>query len=126
MKLRLIVLAGFLALVIPVFAHHSFAMFDTAKSITIDGTVTKFEWTNPHSWLWVEVKDDQGGSKVWGIETGSPWLCGFRVCAFVALHIIALAVAAVVLGEVIALVAQLQEGASVKEKTGEGKGKRGE
>lgn len=53
-------------------AHHSFSMFDLTKSVTIEGTVKTFEWTNPHSWLWVEVADKDGKSQVWGIETGSP------------------------------------------------------
>ena len=69
---RTAVLLAALSAAAPALSHHSFAMFDTKSSVTINGTVTKFEWTNPHSWLWVEVRDEQGGSKVWGIETGSP------------------------------------------------------
>lgn len=53
-------------------AHHSFAMFDRSRDITINGTVKTFEWTNPHSWLWLDVKGDDGNVKTWGIETGSP------------------------------------------------------
>ncbi len=52
-------------------AHHSFAMFDTAKPITISGVVTAFEWTNPH--VYIEVDVSEGASlKHWAIELGSP------------------------------------------------------
>jgi hypothetical protein len=53
------------------FAHHSFAMFDTANTITISGVVTAFEWTNPHVYIEVDVPDGQA-SKHWAIELGSP------------------------------------------------------
>ena len=54
-------------------AHHSLSSeFDISKTITITGTVTKMEWTNPHSWLHVEVKDEQGQVVLWNIEFGSP------------------------------------------------------
>jgi hypothetical protein len=58
----------------PVFAHHSFTMFDMTKRITLVGTVTSFEWTNPHSYIEIDVPDDpaQGGMKHWSIEMGSP------------------------------------------------------
>jgi hypothetical protein len=52
-------------------AHHSMAMFDRDKTITLEGTVKEFQWTNPHSWLDVEVPDDKGGSVVWGLEMQS-------------------------------------------------------
>jgi hypothetical protein len=60
----------------PVLAHHSFAMFDMSKSIVLEGTVTEFQWTNPHSWLQVKVPDGQGGSTDWSIELGT--LSGLR------------------------------------------------
>jgi Family of unknown function (DUF6152) len=53
------------------FAHHSFAMFDTANTITISGVVTAFEWTNPHVYIEVDVPDGQA-TKHWAIELGSP------------------------------------------------------
>ena len=57
----------------PAFAHHSFAMFDNAKTTTITGTVKEFQWTNPHSWVQVMVKDPATGKDVeWSIEAGSP------------------------------------------------------
>jgi hypothetical protein len=52
------------------FAHHSFAMFDIANPITLTGVVTAFEWTNPHSYIELEVPDG-GGVKHWTIELGS-------------------------------------------------------
>lgn len=60
------------ALTLSAQAHHSFAMFDLTKSITLNGTVKAFEWTNPHSWLWLTVTTSDGKNEVWGIETGSP------------------------------------------------------
>jgi len=54
-------------------AHHSLSSeFDISKTTTITGTVTKMEWTNPHAWLHVEVKDEQGQMVLWNIEFGSP------------------------------------------------------
>jgi len=59
-------------------AHHSFAMFDTARRVTLTGTVTAFEWTNPHVYIEMDVpaeKDDaaKGGAvKHWSVELGSP------------------------------------------------------
>ena len=53
--------------------HHSFAMFDTAKSTTLTGTVTVFEWTNPHAYIEIDVPDAAGGTKThWSVELGSP------------------------------------------------------
>ena len=57
----------------PVFAHHSFAMFDNQKDLTLVGTVKDWQWTNPHSWLQLMVKDPTTGKDVeWSIEAGSP------------------------------------------------------
>ncbi len=53
-------------------AHHSFAMFDRTTTISLEGTVIEFELTNPHSWLYVETEDDEGGLAEWTIEMGSP------------------------------------------------------
>jgi Family of unknown function (DUF6152) len=52
-------------------AHHSFAMFDTAKSVTITGTVSTFEWTNPHAYIEIDTADVTG-AKHWSVEMGSP------------------------------------------------------
>jgi len=54
-------------------AHHSFAaQYDRAKPHTIAGTVTKVEWTNPHIYLYVAVKDDAGKETVWAVEGMAP------------------------------------------------------
>jgi Family of unknown function (DUF6152) len=61
------------ALAAPAFAHHSFAMFDAQKTVTLQGTVKEFEWTNPHSWLRVMVNDEKTGRPVlWALELSSP------------------------------------------------------
>src|SRR6185436_11441054 len=51
----------------PAFAHHSFAMFDADKKVTLEGTVKEFQWTNPHAWILMTVGSDQ-----WAIEMGGP------------------------------------------------------
>jgi len=53
-------------------AHHSFSMFDTTKSVSLSGTVTMFEWTNPHAYIEMDVTEARGGVKHWTIEMGSP------------------------------------------------------
>lgn len=58
--------------VVPLAAHHSFAMFDTAKRVTLVGTVTAFEWTNPHVYIELDVPDEKGAVKHWSVELGSP------------------------------------------------------
>jgi len=60
------------AITAPAFAHHSFAMFDAEKTITTKGVVTEYEWTNPHSWLRVNVADASGKQLQWAFEMSSP------------------------------------------------------
>jgi hypothetical protein len=74
MKLKALVLAtiGMAALAAPALAHHSFAMFDSTKNVTLDGTVKEFEWTNPHSWIRITVSDNAGTAREWAIEMNSP------------------------------------------------------
>ncbi|MEO7691228.1 MAG: DUF6152 family protein [Sphingomonas sp.] len=57
---------------IPAVAHHSFAMFDQARTVKLSGTVTQFQWTNPHSFIELEVPAKGGGSEHWSIELNSP------------------------------------------------------
>jgi hypothetical protein len=56
----------------PVAAHHSYVMFDQTRSATVQGTVHALEWTNPHAWVWVAVKDDAGATVIYGFETNAP------------------------------------------------------
>src|SRR3954447_25072603 len=66
-------LAGLVA-VVPVTAHHSFAAeYDAKKPITLTGTVTKIEWTNPHCYFYVDVKNGETGKiDNWALELGNP------------------------------------------------------
>jgi hypothetical protein len=56
----------------PAFAHHSFAMFDRQKEVTLKGTVKEFQWTNPHSFIEIEVADEKGAITPYSIEMNSP------------------------------------------------------
>jgi hypothetical protein len=53
-------------------AHHSFAMFDQSKTVTLQGTVKDFRWTNPHVFIQLLVKNDSGADEEWSIEMTSP------------------------------------------------------
>jgi hypothetical protein len=57
-------------------AHHSYAMFDLRRAVTVEGTVAKLEWKNPHTFMWVYVKKPGkgGGHDLWGFENGPPGL----------------------------------------------------
>src|SRR3954465_11808886 len=67
-----LVAAAMLVLAGPVGAHHSFAMFDSVNKTTITGTVTRFEWTNPHVFIELDVPGSNGELKHWSVELGSP------------------------------------------------------
>ena len=54
------------------YAHHSFAAFDMAQTMTLAGVVKEFQWRNPHSWIQLMVKDASGNDVEWSIETSSP------------------------------------------------------
>lgn len=53
-------------------AHHSFGMFDMTQCRIISGTIRKFEMVYPHSWLWIDVQQDDGTTAPWGFEAPSP------------------------------------------------------
>ena len=62
-----------LAATLPIVAHHSVAAeFDSTKPVTIKGSVTKLEWMNPHAWLYLDVKNEQGQMEKWQFEFGAP------------------------------------------------------
>jgi len=64
---------GFLMAGGSVQAHHAFtAEFDANQPIVLKGVVSKAEWVNPHSWVYIDVKDDSGKTTTWAIECGAP------------------------------------------------------
>ena len=72
-RLALVMLTGGLAAGAPLAAHRSFAAeFDAQQAVRIRGTLTKIEWTNPHSYFYLDVKDDNGNVASWTCEGGAP------------------------------------------------------
>ena len=67
-----VVVVGLLAVSVPLFAHHGNAAYDTAKTVTVKGTVTDYIWTNPHVFVKVDVKDDGGNTVHWIVEGQNP------------------------------------------------------
>jgi hypothetical protein len=63
---------GACMLAAPAFAHHSFAMFDNSKQVTLVGTIKEFQWTNPHAWIQINVPQPDGKIVEWSIECASP------------------------------------------------------
>ena len=62
-----------LAMGAPATAHHSFAAeYDNAQPVKVTGVLTKVEWTNPHIWFYLDVKDDRGTVTTWGFSGGPP------------------------------------------------------
>jgi len=60
------------------YAHHSFSMFDMTTTVTLEGTVKEFQWTNPHTFAWFDVVNKAGTVDTWGIEGMSPNYLGRR------------------------------------------------
>ena len=70
MQMRVLILL--FAAALPSAAHHSFAAeFDDKQPVTLDGTVVKFDFMNPHSWIYMDVKKPDGALERWAVETGS-------------------------------------------------------
>jgi hypothetical protein len=61
---------------LPAMAHHSFSMFDDKKEVVLKGAVKEFQWSNPHTWIQLNVTDAAGKVVEWSIEGGSPNLVG--------------------------------------------------
>ena len=57
---------------LPVVAHHSFSMFDDSREVVLKGEVKEFQWSNPHTWIQLNVTDESGKVVEWSIENGSP------------------------------------------------------
>jgi hypothetical protein len=65
--------AAGMTLGVPAYAHHSFAAeFDGSRSLRLTGTITRIEWSNPHSYFFIDVKDDKGNIANWGCEGAGP------------------------------------------------------
>jgi hypothetical protein len=76
MKSRMLAVVAWLVVLasaMPVLAHHSFAAeFDATKPVNLTGVVTKVEWMNPHTYFYIDVKDESGKVTNWACEMGSP------------------------------------------------------
>src|SRR5262245_52985695 len=72
-NLAILVVALSIAAAAPLLAHHSFAAeFDATKAIRVRGALSKIEWTNPHTYFYVDAKDESGNVEKWACEAGSP------------------------------------------------------
>lgn len=71
-RLSLVVALALLASGTFASAHHSFAPFDLQAEKTLVGTVKQFDWTNPHTWIWIDVPNAKGTNDTWGVEGMSP------------------------------------------------------
>src|ERR1700730_10398527 len=67
-----VVAFGFLSVSLPLLAHHGSAVFDTSKTLTMKGSVTEWDWSNPHCLLQFDVKNESGQSVHWIAETQNP------------------------------------------------------
>lgn len=67
-----LLLAAFVLTAVPAAAHHSAAMFDHTKTVKLVGTIVQFGWTNPHSWISIDVPNASGVTERWSVECNSP------------------------------------------------------
>ena len=75
MNARALAVAGIATITvyaIPAVAHHSFAMFDASKTVTLEGSVKEFQWTNPHAWIMLTVTNPQGSGRAMGDRAQRP------------------------------------------------------
>jgi hypothetical protein len=72
MMQRLGFVLSLVAVTLPALGHHSFGMFDPEASVTIEGAVRRFDWSNPHVLIWIDVEREGGEPVTWGVETTSP------------------------------------------------------
>jgi Family of unknown function (DUF6152) len=71
-RIIFLVVVGLLAGCVPLFAHHGNAAYDTARTVTVKGTVTDYIWSNPHVFVKVDAKDDSGSTVHWIVEGQNP------------------------------------------------------
>src|SRR3954469_1885462 len=73
-RFGMLIAALFVATAAPLLAHHSFATeYNIADIVVLKGTLSSFEWANPHAFLTIAVKENSGGTKLWRIEGGPIW-----------------------------------------------------
>ena len=65
---RFLLAAGLTGLSVPLMAHHGTGMYDMSHPVTVTGVVKRFEWTNPHAYIYLEVKDEKGKAVEWSVE----------------------------------------------------------
>jgi uncharacterized protein DUF6152 len=67
-----LIIMALLAATSSALAHHSFAPFNLTAEKTLVGTIKQFDWTNPHTWIWIDVPNEKGVVETWGVEGMSP------------------------------------------------------
>lgn len=70
--IRCLLAGALVAAVLPALAHHSAAMFEDVRTVELTGTVTHFDYVNPHSWLYINVTEEDGSLTEWGFELDAP------------------------------------------------------
>ncbi|MDB5682533.1 MAG: hypothetical protein JWM38_834 [Sphingomonas bacterium] len=71
-RMRAAIALAVAVVAVPALAHHSYAMFDLTKKVTLKGTVSTFKWSNPHAWLEIQVPGPGGSMERWAVEMTSP------------------------------------------------------